>query len=330
MTQAFPLCKKGELQPRYTAVTTEAWKYGQNLDLHIGQRMAKRLTDRALDEELPEWGVLVLESHHSPQFTMEWRTHSFIKVVYVLRGVGEFYLDDKSIEFQTADVVVVPAGTKNRIVDSSASSLYVCCIAPHLFQFDKGLIPLMEQQLIQNDRRFTTRAASLMRRMVHTQRTATGLTSVGMVTDAMRLIQLVLERVRRTPKHPRESDDRSTVRRYIQSLPDRFFEEESIDTTCHRLGIPRRTFTQIFAELAGETWLAYVRRLAIEHATRQLKETTLPVTSIAFECGFNDLSTFYRQFKKQTGRSPTEFRSVTNSVEGICGSQQDGIIHDAK
>lgn len=292
--------------------------------------MTQRLTDRALNEELPEWGVLVLESHHSPQFTMDWRTHPFIKVVYVLRGAGEFYLGDEKIEFQTADIIVVPAGTKNRIVDSSASSLYICCIAPHLFQFDKDLIPLVQQELIQNDRRFTTRAASLMRRMVHTQRTETELTSVGMVTDAMRLIQLVLERVRRTPKHPRESDDRSVVRRYIQSLPDRFFEEESIDATCHRLGIPRRTFTQIFAELTGETWLAHVRRLAIEHASRQLGKTTLPVTSIAFECGFNDLSTFYRQFKKQTGQSPTEFRSVANSIEGVGGSQQDGIIYHAE
>ena len=292
--------------------------------------MTQRLTDRALNEELPEWGVLVLESHHSPQFTMEWRTHPFIKVVYVLRGAGEFYLGDEKIEFQTADIIVVPAGTKNRIVDLSASSLYICCIAPHLFQFDKDLIPLVQQELIQNDRRFTTRAASLMRRMVHTQRTETELTSVGMVTDAMRLIQLVLERVRRTPKHPRESDDRSVVRRYIQSLPDRFFEEESIDATCHRLGIPRRTFTQIFAELTGETWLAHVRRLAIEHASRQLGKTTLPVTSIAFECGFNDLSTFYRQFKKQTGQSPTEFRSVANSIESFGGSQQDGIIYHAE
>ena len=291
--------------------------------------MTQRLTDRALNEELPEWGVLVLESHHSPQFTMDWRTHPFIKVVYVLRGAGEFHLGDEKIEFQTADIIVVPAGTKNRIVDSSASSLYICCIAPHLFQFDKDLIPLVQQELIQNDRRFTTRAASLMRRMVHTQRTETELTSVGMVTDAMRLIQLVLERVRRTPKHPRESDDRSVVRRYIQSLPDRFFEEESIDATCHRLGIPRRTFTQIFAELTGETWLAHVRRLAIEHASRQLGKTTLPVTSIAFECGFNDLSTFYRQFKKQTGQSPTEFRSVANSIESFGGSQQDGIIYHA-
>ena len=292
--------------------------------------MTQRLTDRALNEELPEWGVLVLESHHSPQFTMDWRTHPFIKVVYVLRGAGEFHLGDEKIEFQTADIIVVPAGTKNRIVDSSASSLYICCIAPHLFQFDKDLIPLVQQELIQNDRRFTTRAASLMRRMVHTQRTETELTSVGMVTDAMRLIQLVLERVRRTPKHPRESDDRSVVRRYIQSLPDRFFEEESIDATCHRLGIPRRTFTQIFAELTGETWLAHVRRLAIEHASRQLGKTTLPVTSIAFECGFNDLSTFYRQFKKQTGQSPTEFRSVANSIESFGGSQQDGIIYHAE
>ncbi len=91
----------------------------------------KKLTDRALPERLPTWGVLVLESHHSPEFTMDWRTHPFVKVVYVLSGKGMFHLGNQTEHFSTGDVIVVAPGTRNRIEDdpSSASSLYVCCIA---------------------------------------------------------------------------------------------------------------------------------------------------------------------------------------------------------
>ena len=104
-----------------------------------------------------------------------------------------------------------------------------------------------------------------------------------MVADALRLLQHVLE-VESKPQTTLQSDgnDRAVLQRYIADLPERFFEELSIDSTSQQLGIPRRTFTQLFHELTGETWLSHTRRLAIEHAQRRLIQTDLPITSIAF------------------------------------------------
>ena len=303
-----------------------SWKIGHLQRLQIGQtpELPYKLTDRALREELPPWGILVLESHHSPAFTMEWRTHRFIKIVYVLKGAGEFRIEEKTYDFRFGDVMVIPAGTRNRIVDDdmSASSLYVCCISPRRLDFDSMLEKQLETYLYRGDGRFANRVATLMRRMVHSQQTATSMKSITMVADAIRLIQVILERSIKRSKHERDGgDERAVIRRYVQSLPNHFFEEASIDATAQRLGIPRRTFTQLFTEITGETWLAHVRRLAIEHAHRRLAETDLPITSVAFECGFNDLSTFYRQFKKQTGMSPGEYRSISDPIKSVHGSQ---------
>jgi AraC-like DNA-binding protein len=33
-------------------------------------------------------------------------------------------------------------------------------------------------------------------------------------------------------------------------------------------------------------------------------------TAIAYECGFSDLSNFYRAFKKKTNQAPLEYRGV--------------------
>ena len=80
--------------------------------------MANRpLTDRALDEILPECGVLVLESHHSPEFAMDWREHVFLKLVYVLRGRGVLEFKDRIVHFEGGDLIVVPPQTPNRITD---------------------------------------------------------------------------------------------------------------------------------------------------------------------------------------------------------------------
>ena len=272
----------------------------------------QKLTSTALREELPDWGVLVLESHHAPEFIMEWRTHDFLKIVFVLSGSGTFFFSDSSVEFSANDVVIVPPMTRNRIDDSpeSASSLYVCCVSPSLLQFDSKLLGRFSNSF-HREPHFAGRCAALMRRMVHAQNRRDKDKPIAMVSATMELLELVLKQPDSSAQvlaTKNVSRDRETIKRYIESLPGEFFDATSIDAAAAGLQMSRRTFTKLFAEEAGETWLQCIRRLAIEHATNRLAETELPIISIAFESGFKDLSTFYRQFKSQVGMPPSEYR----------------------
>jgi transcriptional regulator GlxA family with amidase domain len=47
----------------------------------------------------------------------------------------------------------------------------------------------------------------------------------------------------------------------------------------------------------------------VEHATRHLTQTRLPLSTIAYMVGFNDPSNFRRAFRRWTGRSPAEVRA---------------------
>jgi len=279
--------------------------------------MKPSLTDRALPEQLPEWGVLVLESHHSPKFVMEWRTHRFVKIVYVLSGRGTFFLGKKEHSFVAGDVIVVPPGTRNRIVDdpACASSLYICCVARSVLQFDLSLIKRLPCRVLPRGSGFANRVESVVRRMVYAQHSMTLMRPISIVIDALKLIQIIGEKSSEAQEIEKGTTDyQRIVQQYVDSLPSRFFEETSIDAAAAQLGIPRRTFTKVFAELAGDTWLRHLRRLAIQHAQHRLHSTDIPITSIAFECGFNDLSTFYRQFKRYSGMSPGEYRATAGPM----------------
>ncbi|WP_136082395.1 helix-turn-helix domain-containing protein [Pontiella desulfatans] len=69
-----------------------------------------------------------------------------------------------------------------------------------------------------------------------------------------------------------------------------------------------RRFSQLFRHVNGTSWLNHLRALRIEHACRLLKKSDHSPTAIAYECGFSDLSNFYRAFKKKTGLAPLEYR----------------------
>ncbi len=278
--------------------------------------MRKPLTDRALAEKLPSWGVLVLESHHSPQFTMEWRTHSFVKIVFVLNGKGTFHIGRQKTSFQAGDVVVVPPRTRNRIEDdpTSAASLYIGCVSASLLKFDPWIIGHLPTGQISVGAQVANRVASTLRRMVYSQDREPAIRSVAMVADAMRLIQLIQQTAAHTTIRSGDqyASNRQAIHDYVQTLKSEFFEATTIDHAAASLDLPRRSFTKLFAEETGQTWLQFVRELAISYAKERLRTTEVPIPSVAFECGFNDLSTFYRQFKTQVGMSPAKYR-VLNS-----------------
>jgi AraC family L-rhamnose operon regulatory protein RhaS len=102
---------------------------------------------------------------------------------------------------------------------------------------------------------------------------------------------------------------RQAVARYVADLPHRFFEATDLDHVAAELGMSRRCFTYLFRLTAGASWSAYLRRLRIEYACQLLQQTTRSILAIAFESGYEDLSSFYRAFKRQKGLPPREWRS---------------------
>jgi AraC family L-rhamnose operon regulatory protein RhaS len=63
--------------------------------------------------------------------------------------------------------------------------------------------------------------------------------------------------------------------------------------------------------------LDYIHDLRIHHAARLLKESSLPIKTIAFECGYHDISHFYRRFSLQMKMSPQNLRQAAARISRI-------------
>jgi AraC family transcriptional regulator len=73
-------------------------------------------------------------------------------------------------------------------------------------------------------------------------------------------------------------------------------------------------FLRVFRQVVGMTPHQYVLRARMHRAAVRLRISDAPVATIAFEAGFNDLSTFNRRFRRIMGVSPTAYR-----VRGLAG-----------
>lgn len=72
-------------------------------------------------------------------------------------------------------------------------------------------------------------------------------------------------------------------------------------------------FHRIFRGMTGESVKEHVRRLRLERAAMRLKYSDTPVTSIAFEAGYETHEAFTRAFKAKQGLSPSAFRSSSGN-----------------
>ena len=275
--------------------------------------MAKTARKLPVFEDIPAWGVFVFESHHDVDWRMTRRSHDFLKLLYLLDGDGRLETDEQTIELSTGDAAIVPVGVRHRLVDQPGKpmSLYVLCLSPTLWRTESDLSSGLAAQRLDATTPVVGQVRGVMRQLLYEQ-TAGRPGFTAMMRGRSLELLVTITRELGGDEASASVDLRHRVERYLDELNRRFFEATSINDAAVSLGMSRRRFTELFREVAGETWLHRVQRLRVNHARHLLRHTDRTVLSIAFECGFGDLSGFYRAFGRFEKQSPTEWRAAVS------------------
>ena len=69
-------------------------------------------------------------------------------------------------------------------------------------------------------------------------------------------------------------------------------------------------FLRTFRQVAGLTPHQYLLRTRLHRAALRLRHSPAAITEVAYDCGFNDLSTFNRRFRRLMGVTPGAWRGL--------------------
>lgn len=271
---------------------------------------------KPIEVRLPESGVFVLESHHMRGFRMEPVRHGYWKILQPFAGHGWLVRGNVGVPLNPGDVVLVPAGERHHIEDDGAQplSLYALCVASAVLAGASRKVDAFPAGY----RHFpaplwSTEVRMLIRHLLHEQtlpRAGSELMAVGLACQ-------VLAQVARaaSDRKPRDTDSgnrpaRARIEAYAADLSRTFYQPQTVNDAAAALGLSRRHFTQLFREITGESWLTILHRHRLAHARRLLRDSNRSVTSIGYECGFEDITTFYRAFKGAEGTSPLAWRNT--------------------
>lgn len=102
--------------------------------------------------------------------------------------------------------------------------------------------------------------------------------------------------------------DAQRIRKFKGLIEKSFSESKSISEYAGELGISSAQLNNICRTKVGKSALQIVHERTTLEAKRQLIYTTLNVSQVAYNLGFNDPAYFTRFFSKNTGQSPKQFR----------------------
>lgn len=124
------------------------------------------------------------------------------------------------------------------------------------------------------------------------------------------LNELLLTVYRRTPPCPAVKPDRKVekLRRILEYVAMHYCLDISLEGCAAAAGFNPTYLSRYFHQNMGMTFQEYVKRLRIDRARWLLTNVRTSVTEIAYACGFKDIKTFNKLFKKECGVSPTQFR----------------------
>lgn len=114
---------------------------------------------------------------------------------------------------------------------------------------------------------------------------------------------------------PYRANKNEPLQKVIEYIHQNFQKEIRISTLLSISNMSNTTFFTSFKKMYRMTFKQYLLAIRIGYACRLLTTNNFNISQIAYECGFENLSNFNRQFKAIKGCTPGEYKKQMHGKE---------------
>ena len=97
------------------------------------------------------------------------------------------------------------------------------------------------------------------------------------------------------------------LKNVLELIEENYSSVITLSQLAQAAGMTPKYFCHFFQVMTGRTPIDYLNHHRVEVACLHIMARKRPVTELAYECGFNDLSYFIRVFKRYKGTTPKQY-----------------------
>lgn len=263
--------------------------------------------------------VIEIDSRYSG---CSWHSHPELQISFVIHGAGQRAVGDSLHPIESGEIILVGSNLPHVWrYDPPSDECGIEAVAIH-FRKDFLGEKFLDTPELRDVRLLLSRASQGLEFVGSAKRELTSLMQSLRHLDGLeRLLQLLA--VLNVMANTREVLTLSSVilqpiavelaqerlQRVCDFVAARFDQPLSRDMAADLACLSPSAFSRFFKTHTGCTFRDYVADVRVGHACRLLLDDSCPITEIAHRCGFEDLSTFNRTFRKRRNLSPNEYRS---------------------
>ncbi len=261
---------------------------------YVAQDLPETLwTDCPLRRRSEELSTLYVRRYSGPRTVRKMTRHAFWEIGYVLSGGGELHCQHVHKLCRHTAFLIPPNMDHYEHSLESMDTLWVAMRGTRLTELstDNPVIDVCPQL-----------AKAFEDLWLTAERADAG---CGVEMDA--LTTFILTRFLRLTQDSTAASA-GCIDDAIGWLNRHFDQPITIAAVAGRFGCSEGYFYRTFRKQTGQTPVAYLTSIRMQHAIEAMRRTTLTIDRIARSVGYRDGLYFSRIFSKATGVSPTEYR----------------------
>lgn len=305
------------------------------MDLHETPIVCYTIGKNRIDDE-----VMVMEDHalvihsamggerkdyeavytYSPSVRMyEMHNHRFYEFYLHLGGEPNLFVNNRMYHLTRGSLMIFPPfvmhgfSVSQELHDYERAFIY---LSPELMNTLGCNVMSFEQILLQQTSRgfymfhmqpdALAQTVSLIQRVRARQDSSLPMDCMANYADIIQILLLVCQTVSQKENIGESFTVNTQVIEVMGYINDHFTEPLSLGEIAERINMSKSSLSHLFSQHTGTSVYSYIQFRRITYAKELLMQGVAPQEA-AYQCGFNDYSSFQRAFRNLTGCSPRAY-----------------------
>jgi len=274
----------------------------------------------------------VFKDLSGPYFNPSWHFHPEYQLSYILEGRGTRFVGDHVQTFEEGDLVFVGPNLPHLWrseeayfnADNNLNTRALVIYFDHVL-FSSELLEKVEfhnvKKLVDNSNHgieFYGRTRFIISELLHKIGAKKGFERIIALYEIINELSLSTEfNLLSSPgyRNTFNNNDAENMRMVYDYVMRNYTKTISLKEIALQLNMTTTSFCRYFKPRANKNFTRFVNEIRIGHARKLLIEDNFNIAEIGYQCGFNTLSNFNRQFKIIANMSPNEYKKMFSKIQ---------------